>query len=366
MPSPTGWTTGSGAEPPSGSAGGSCGSDVSARHRTLAADNTARPAGRQLWRGLECVPNISEGRNPLSLRKLQGAAGDLLLDTHDDPDHNRCVLTICSGGSQGENTALGGDAFDAVRSTLVARMTEVATAVVAEVDLRNHEGVHPRFGSLDVVPFVSLRRDGNNRVCNGPIDEAVEARRQFMEWAASELALPCFCYGPERSLPDVRRNAFRTLRPDTGPREPHPTAGSCAVGARPLLVAYNLWLSDPARDERPNAAQPEQEAGANSGLDLARAIARAIRGPAVRALGLSVGARAQVSMNLIDPFHTTPTQVYDQVALLAEKAGAAIERAELVGLVPMRIVVDSPVHRLAELGLSEEQTIESYLERRQL
>ena len=117
-------------------------------------------------------------------------------------------------------------------------------------------------GSLDVVPFVSLRRGTKNLVCNGPIEEALEARAEFMTWAAAELGLPCFAYGPERSLPEVRRRAFSDLQPDAGPPEPHPTAGSCAVGARPILVAYNLWISGE--------------------LELALSIARAIRGPAVR------------------------------------------------------------------------------------
>jgi glutamate formiminotransferase len=166
-----------------------------------------------------------------------------------------------------------------------------------------------------------------------------------MRWAAAELALPCFAYGPERSLPEVRRGAFVDLRPDAGPPEPHPTAGSCAGGARQILIAYNLWIS----------GRPE----------LALSIARAVRGPTVRALGLSVGRGVQVSVNLLDPFRTGPVQIYDRVAVLAEEAGAGIERAELVGLVPMKVLEDSPAHRWAELGLDEEHTIEVLLDDRE-
>ncbi len=240
-------------------------------------------------------------------------------------------------------------------------MQRVAGAAVATVDLREHEGVHPRLGSLDVVPFVSLRRDSDGSVCDGPIEEALVARAHFMKWAAAELELPCFAYGPERSLPEVRRTAFRGLRPDTGPPEPHPTAGSCAVGARPLLVAYNLWLSGPPRDEGAEALAAA--AGPVGLFALASSIARAVRGPKVRALGLRVGSGVQVSMNLIDPFRTGPVEVFDAVAALAEGAGAWIDRAELVGLVPMRVLAGTPRHRLAELGLDEEHTIEALLDR---
>jgi glutamate formiminotransferase len=271
------------------------------------------------------------------LGALRDAAGDLLLDLHTDAHHNRCVLTLCSGRTDR-------DELGAIRSAIAARIEVVARTAVAKVDLREHRGVHPRLGSLDVVPFVSLRRDASNRVCNGPIEEALEARAEFMTWAAAELGLPCFAYGPERSLPEVRRRAFSDLRPDAGPPEPHPTDGSCAVGARPILVAYNLWIS--------------------GGPELALSIARDVRGPTVRALGLSVGRGVQVSVNLLDPFRTGPVQVYDRVALLAEEAGAGIERAELVGLVPMKVLADSPAHRLAELGLNEEHTIELLLDDR--
>jgi glutamate formiminotransferase / 5-formyltetrahydrofolate cyclo-ligase len=203
--------------------------------------------------------------------------------------------------------------------------------------------VHPRLGVVDVVPFVSMRLDRIGRICDGPIAEAIAARDRFIGWAATELGLPCFAYGPERSLPELRRRAFVGLLPDAGPIVPHPTAGACAVGARPLLVAYNLWI--PGTDTA-----------------LARSIARAIRGPELRALGLSVGSSVQVSCNLINPFVTGPVAVFDQVARLAESGGAGVERAELVGLIPLRVLESVPPERRAELGLDEEHTIEALLD----
>jgi glutamate formiminotransferase / 5-formyltetrahydrofolate cyclo-ligase len=238
------------------------------------------------------------------------------------------VLTLCA-----EDT---GD------SSVQASVRRLATGAAGSMDLRFHRGAHPRLGSIDVVPFVSLRRDRGGRICDGPIEEAIAARDSFVTWAGRELGLPCFAYGPERSLPEVRRLAFRTLEPDAGPPLPHRTAGACAVGARPMLVAYNLWLSDPD-------------------LDLARSIAASIRSPQVRALGLRVGSSVQVSCNLTAPFETGPVAVHDKVAHLAETGHNGIEHSELVGLVPLRVLEAVPARRRSELGLDEEHSIESLL-----
>ena len=164
---------------------------------------------------LECVVNISEGRDRSVIDAIARSAGDALLDVHTDADHHRSVLTL-----------LGESAPRAV-----------ARAAVERLDIRDHRGAHPRIGVVDVVPFVAL--DGST------VDDALAARDAFSTWAADELAVPCFRYGPERTLPDIRRGAFTTLAPDVGPAEPHPTAGAMAVGARPVLVAYNVWLAEP-------------------------------------------------------------------------------------------------------------------------
>jgi glutamate formiminotransferase len=256
---------------------------------------------------IECVVNISEGRRRTVIEAIATAAGADLLDLHVDADHNRSVLTTV--GEEGARA--------------------IATEAVARLDLRSHDGAHPRIGVVDVVPFVALDDE--------PPSAAVTARDRFARWAADELAVPCFLYGPERSLPDVRRGAFTSLVPDTGPVEPHPTAGAMAVGARPVLIAYNLWLAEPD-------------------LAVARRIATDVRGPAVRALGLQVGDAVQVSMNLIDPTRVGPDEVYALVA-----AQAPIERAELVGLVPRAVLDAIDPSDWERLDLARDRTIESRL-----
>jgi len=251
---------------------------------------------------LECVVNVSEGADRAVIDAVARAAGRALLDVHADPHHNRSVLTLA-----------GPDVEDAARA--------VAAEAVRRIDLRLHVGVHPRLGAVDVVPFAPLE--------GASIDDAVAARNRFAAWAGEELGVPCFLYGPERTLPDVRRYAFTGLAPDTGGSVAHPTAGAICAGARPVLVAYNVWLAD--------------------GVDVgtARRVAREIRGPGLRALGLDVGGRAQVSMNLVDPYRVGPADAYDLVA-----ARTTVDRAELVGLVPAAVLDSVPVDRWAELDLS--------------
>ena len=276
---------------------------------------------------LECVVNVSEGRQIDVLRALRVAAGPCLLDVHSDVDHNRSVFTLAGPPELVE---------EGVRS--------LAEATVACLDLRLHRGVHPRIGVLDVVPFVALRPDPlDGTLAAGDPELALGARDRFARWAGETLALPCFLYGPERPLPQLRRQAWRDLAPDTGPSTPHPSAGAAAVGARGVLVAYNLWLDG------------ERLGGA--GLDVARQIATALRGPALRTLGLAVGGSAQVSCNLIAPEQVGPADVFDAVALQAP-----IARAELVGLLPRRVLLAIPRHRWDELAVGPATTIEARLE----
>ncbi|HVA04203.1 MAG TPA: hypothetical protein VMU64_10690 [Acidimicrobiales bacterium] len=276
---------------------------------------------------LECVVNVSEGRDGDVVAAIARAGSDALLDVHSDPDHHRTVLTLAAPGPRLE---------EAVRA--------VARATVQHIDLGGHDGVHPRLGALDVVPFVPLGPDGSPSGNGTDLGPAIEARDRFAAWAGAELALPCFLYGPERTLPEVRRQAFGRLGPDTGPPRPHPSAGACAVGARPVLVAYNVWLR-------------------TADLAVARALASAIRGPAVRALGLAVGDATQVSCNLIDPMVVGPAAVYDAVSGLAEQAGTEVARAELVGLVPAAVVEAVASTRRSALDLGPEKTIEALLSR---
>ena len=328
---------------------------------------------------LECVINISEGRDLELIATVASSAGAALLDVHSDPDHHRSVLTLAGPAASVQ---------EAARS--------VAAAAVARLDLRTHRGVHPRIGVLDVVPFVALRRPSRptpaarglsaewtgvregSYLVPGPLRDAVLARDRFAAWAGAVLGLPGFLYGPERSLPELRRSAWRDLRPDTGPDLPHPTAGAAAIGARPVLVAYNLWLT-------PGAP-----------LDVARQVARQVRGPGVRALGLAVGGggRVQVSVNLTDPWQIGPGRLHDSVAAALDRAAldpvapeppvglrsrgrsgggddaralrpglVGIDRAELVGLLPAGVLAAEAPHRWPELGLDPGATIEARLER---
>ena len=258
---------------------------------------------------LECVVNVSEGKDADVLNALRRAVQDHLLDIHRDADHNRSVFTL-----------VGEDA---------PRL--LAGAAVGLIDISVHRGVHPRLGAVDVVPFVPLE--------GSAMSDAMAARDRFARWAADELGVPCFLYGPERTLPEVRRGAWSSLSPDTGPQVPHPTAGAMCVGAREPLVAYNLWLR---------------------GVSLAdtREIARLVRTGNMRTLGLQVGDATQVSMNLVAPHIANPMHAFDAVS-----AHVQIDRAELVGLVPAGVLSSVPRGRWEELDLSEDRTIEWRLSR---
>ena len=266
----------------------------------------------------ECVVNISEGRDAATIADVAAAGGPLVLDVHSDPDHHRSVLTLAGQPS---------DLYEAVRA-----LTRTAVSLI---DLRNHAGVHPRFGAVDVVPWVALQ---GWPLSPASLDEARAIRDRFAEWAGDSLGLPCFLYGDERTLPELRRSAWSALRPDFGPDRPHPTAGAAAVGARPALVAYNVWLSEPD-------------------LENARQIAAELRGPRLRTLALRVGEHVQVSCNLIDPWRVGPGAVYDAVARRAQ-----VSRGELVGLMPRTVLDSEPDRRWPELGLSPTTTIEARLE----
>jgi glutamate formiminotransferase / 5-formyltetrahydrofolate cyclo-ligase len=270
---------------------------------------------------LECVVNLSEGCDPVVLAALSAAAGRCLLDRHSDCGHHRSVFTLAGG-----------------ESAVIHAVQELAEAAVKLLDLGGHVGAHPRFGVVDVVPWVAME-GWPLRDAQGPgAERGLNARDAFARWAASELGVPAFLYGPGRSLPEVRREAWRTLRPDFGPLEPHPTAGSVAVGARGLMVAYNLWLEE-------------------ADLAKARAVAAMLRSAEVRALAFVLGERVQVSCNLVQPLVVGPAQVWDTVASMAPVA-----KAELVGLVPLAVLAATPKWRWDELDLAVERTIEDRLE----
>lgn len=270
-------------------------------------------------RDLVSAVNISEGKDTATIDLLAEVCGENLLDLHLDSDHHRSVLTLA--GSP--------EALERSLHTLLELAVDL-------LDLRTHAGVHPRFGVVDVVPFAPV--EGSD------LTPAQEARDRLAVWAGATLGIPCFLYGPmpdggSRSLPEVRRGAFMTLQPDTGPEKASARSGAIAVGARGPLVAYNLWVRglSPA-DTRSAAAR--------------------VRGPTLRALGLEMGELTQVSCNLVDPAVLGPADAYDQV-LGSLPRSADIVRAELVGLVPRAVLDATPPERWEELGLAASDGLEA-------
>jgi len=267
---------------------------------------------------LECVINVSEGRDSAIIERLGRSAGSSLLDIHSDAHHNRSVFTLAG------NTVL----VDALALTTLA---------VEQLDLGLHQGVHPRIGVVDVVPFVPLGDAG--LVHPMQLDEALRVRDEFARNVSEQLALPCFLYGPERSLPDIRRNAFRQLAPDFGPMIPHPRAGACCVGARGVLIAYNVNVS---------------------GVDIntTKLIAKNVRRQELRALGLDLAGSFQISCNLIDPATLGIEQAYDLIDEQVHQFGGEIRGCELVGLMPARVLNQVARQRWEPLGLHKEATLE--------
>jgi glutamate formiminotransferase len=269
---------------------------------------------------LECVVNVSEGRRRDVIDEIADAGGSVatVLDVHSDPDHNRCVLTLAGHPA-----------------TLVHGVILLAGHAATTIDLRQHDGAHPRLGVVDVVPFVPLG--------SAPMHLAVAAAKGCARRLWEELGIPSFLYESaasspmRRALPDVRAGAFKTLVPDVG-GPAHASAGAAVVGARPVLVAYNITLQ-------------------TSDVAVARRIARAVRErdgglPHLRALGMELPTAgvAQVSMNLTSPHQTTMADAFDAVRGAAAAEGTSILAGELVGLAP-RVALGGRHH--GDLGLAE-------------
>lgn len=271
----------------------------------------------------ECVINVSEGRDDIILGALSNAAGPSLRDLHRDAFHNRSVFTFIDNPEQ-----------------LVSDVRALIDAAYHYLDLSTHEGVHPRFGIVDVVPFVALTPENSARACT--------LRDETAQWMAATFDVPVFLYGAlangtTRTLPEVRRGAFSALLPDHGPRVTSSVRGASAVGCRPILVAWNVWLHDVSYDE-------------------ARVIASRVRGPGVRALAFPFGQNVQVSCNLIDTDIAWPSMVYDQIQSLLGPRGVII-RSELVGLAPMNVLTKENHSRWEQLDLHLDATIESRIGR---
>ena len=268
---------------------------------------------------IECVPNLSEGRDPAKIERLLAELGTVpklaVLHVTSDHDHNRTVITYAG-------------APDAVLEGAV-RLAVVASQII---DLRGAKGVHPRLGALDVLPFVPLE--------GSTLHDCVVIAHEAGQRIWSEAGVPVYFYEAaalepgRRNLEDVRRGEFEKIRssaltdpakrPDFGGPALHPSAGAVIIGARKFLIAFNVNLR-------------------TTDVAIAKAIARAIRTsggglPALKALGLSLSSRnlVQVSMNLTD-FETTPIELaFSEVSRLARHYNVEIEESELIGLAPRR------------------------------
>ncbi|HEX6536694.1 MAG TPA: glutamate formimidoyltransferase [Gemmatimonadaceae bacterium] len=292
---------------------------------------------------IECVPNFSEGRRPDVVQAIRDAIaaidGVAVLDVSADESHNRCVITFVAPADRVVDAAFAG-----IRE---AR---------GRIDLRTHAGEHPRMGAADVVPFIPLE--------GATMDDCIALARQLGERVGSELEIPVFLYEraatrPSReNLADVRRGQFEGLQaaigtdpdrdPDFGPRRIHPSAGAVAIGARPFLVAYNVYLGD-ARN-----------------VPVAKEVAKAVRGSSgglryVKALGLEVDGQAQVSMNLVDIEKTPVHRAYDMVRMEAAARGVQTTWSEIVGLVPEQALIDAGARHLQLANFSPDQVLERRL-----
>ena len=289
---------------------------------------------------IECVPNLSEGRDTEKIKTIAGVIerpGAKLLDLSSDPNHNRTVITFA-----GEPQAVAEAAFD------------VARAAIASIDLTCHHGEHPRMGAVDVIPFIP--------VGGVTMAECCEIAEQVGKRIGQELNVPVYLYAESarvpqrRKLPTIREGEFEGFaekikdpawQPDFGPAERHPTAGCVAVGARNFLIAYNIDLN-------------------TSDVTIANRIAKSMRESSgglmnvqARGIFLEDKQRAQVSMNILN-FATTPLcRVFELVKMEAARYGVGIVESELIGLAPAQAFMDVASYYLQLPGLSRNALVET-------
>jgi glutamate formiminotransferase/glutamate formiminotransferase/formiminotetrahydrofolate cyclodeaminase len=294
---------------------------------------------------VECVPNFSEGRNEATVRALIDAVravpGVALLDHTMDADHHRAVLTFA-----GEPGRVAEAAFQAVQ------------AAAARIDLRAHQGEHPRVGATDVVPFVPIR--------GVTMRDCIELAKTVGRRIGEELKIPVFLYDQATTRPDHAR--LETIRlgglaglehrmetnpewtPDFGPPRLHPTAGATVVGARRILVAFNVNL------------------GTND-LSIAQAVAKAVRqsngGLAhVKAIGVPLASRqhVQVAMNLVNIDETPVHVAFEAVRQEAERRGVSVTGSELIGLVPREAALQAEAQGNRIISFDPSKILETRLE----
>ena len=287
---------------------------------------------------IECISNFSEARRPEVIDQIVAAIQSVedvkLLDRSSDLDHNRTVLTFA-----GSSFAVEEAAFRAIK------------AASELIDLNTHTGEHPRIGATDVVPFVPLN--------GATMDECIEMAKRLGERVGNELSIPVYLYEaaatrPERAnLENIRRGQYEELKteiesnperqPDYGPAKLG-TAGATVIGARNPLIAFNVYLTT---DE----------------VDIAKKIAKAIRHSSgglrhVKALGLLVEGRAQVSMNLTNYRETPIARVVETIRREAQRYGVGIHHSELVGLIPQEALVEAAVWYTQLDAFDKEQVLE--------
>ncbi len=294
----------------------------------------------------QTVPNFSEGRDPAVLTALvdaMTAEGGELLDWSADPDHHRAVLTYV------------GEADVVLKAALAA-----ARVAMDRIDLTGHDGVHPRVGALDVLPFVPL--------FGADPGDAVELALRAADQLAG-LGIPSYLYGwaasdPERGLAELRRGGFEALRegypegrepnrvpPDWSHPGAHPTAGVTCVGARPGLLAWNVYVEGlENRDLKEIAAAIRERGGGFQGL---------------RALGLVLPRRErmQISMNLEDLERTSPFRVFREIERLVAARGGRVTETEVIGMAPDELVLPAAADRLALLHLEPGRLLSARLAR---
>lgn len=277
---------------------------------------------------IECVPNISEGRDAGVIERVVDAAraipGCALLDVEADASHNRSVITFIGEPKAVEDAAVA-----------------LTKAAAREIDLTRHTGEHPRMGAVDVIPFIPIR--------GVTMEDCVALSREVGRRIAEEADVPVFLYEASataphrRNLADIRKGQFEGMAqkvaqpewtPDFGGSRVHPTAGVVAVGARMPLVAFNINLG-------------------TGDLSIAKAIAKIIRQSSgglshVKALGVMLAERgiAQVSINMTDYTKTPLYRVVEMVRFEAARYGVAVTGTEIVGLTPMNALIDSAVYYL--------------------
>ncbi|GMR14188.1 MAG: glutamate formimidoyltransferase [Gemmatimonadota bacterium] len=276
---------------------------------------------------LEAVPNFSEGRDLALIRQLVGAIareGADVLDWSADPDHNRSVITFIGEPARVEAAAVAAARF-----------------AIDNIDLRGHSGVHPRIGAIDVLPLVPLR--GLTLA-----DAATSARRVGRRIA--DLGLPVYFYGaasepPGRTLAPIRRGGFEAMMhgfpkdqepdlPAGGGGLPHPTAGAVCVGARKVLLAWNVYVEGvEIEDLEPLAASLRESGGGFARL---------------RALALALPSRQklQISMNLEDLDRTSPMDVFMAVEKGVHDLGGTVSGTEVIGMLPDPLVHEATRDRL--------------------